>query len=468
MHVALGLVGLLLLARAAFFVFHERTLTPETVTCLAWGLVLSLGALEIIRYSEITIKGVVVIVSFLVLLAVTFLITKSAQPMTGNWPSADPSPLLIRVTRFVSFLVIGGMLLRYIHVVVIYNRPLFDVQKAYELTVSEAMPGTWYSRFAIVLFLWPLPASVLAWHAVRLRWKDRMLFFVASLGHALFGYLQGGRSGLLLTITFLVPLTCLSLVRGPAARATKQQKVAFTATITAFAIVAAAILLVMFGLRTGNTITGGSYARFMDVNPAYAEFVNPYGGSLIQDGILGAVGYGTQPAQRLSLFFELDVKERFYGAWNLDLFGNILRRIGIGTDQYLVALNSVTSVYTEQGVPTGTFSTCIRDFYLDFGWIGVFFGGVGMVFGAQFFYLKVIGGQREDLLPLLGFFFALLGISPLFSGLQVGGANLSLCGALISCLILKQVGKSPGYAGPKSSILGRAPSGRPAPRRMPR
>lgn len=442
MQLILATLALLLIAKAFFQLSRERVPSPDTFTSGVWGAVLLLGAIEFLRYSDLTIKGVLVLMCFVLLLSLLFLLLPKAQiaRFQGN---PTPSHSLLQLARIVSVLVTIGIGLRYYHSVVIYQRPLFDVQQSYQITASEVMPGTWYSRFATILFLWPLPAAVLSWHAVQLRWWDRALFFVGSMGHAAFGLLQGGRSGLLITLCYMIPLVWLSLVAGPASVASKRKRAAFMTGAGFFVVASAMLLLVMFGLRTSDELGGGRYSRVMDVNPRYAQLVDPFNASILQEGLLGAVGYGTQPAQRLSLFFELGLDDdRFYGAWNFDLAANILRRIGIGTEHYAESMSRVYSTYAEQGVPPGTFSTCIRDFYLDFGWPGVFIGGVAMVVFAQFFYRKVVSAGRWDLLPMLGVAYALLGISPLFSGLQVGGANLTLCGAIASCILLRFAARS--------------------------
>ncbi|MCM2275485.1 MAG: oligosaccharide repeat unit polymerase, partial [Candidatus Didemnitutus sp.] len=141
-------------------------------------------------------------------------------------------------------------------------------------------------------------------------------------------------------------------------------------------------------------------------------------------------------------FFEMGLEdERFYGAWNFDVFANLLRRVGIGVEHYGETLSKVYSNYYEQGIPPGTFSTCIRDFYLDFGWAGVAVGAIAMVTLSQFFFKRVVYFHRVDRLPYLGFSYAMLGISPLFSGLQVGSANLSLCGVIAGAFLMRNVGK---------------------------
>lgn len=454
--------GICLLAWGGTIAFHRRWLSPTAVLWLGWGLVLLLGGLEIVRYSDLNLTAVLVIIGFVVVMALTAEFAFKV-PIGMAPPFIDePSQNLRLVARLITVLVIIGIGLRYYHVAVIYSRPLFDIQQSRLINEIEAMPGTIYSRLAVILFLWPLPAAVLAWYATSLRWWDKAFLLVGSMGQAAFGFFSGGRSGLLITVAFMIPIAWLSLKYGPGSKATRGQRTALWLGVASGAVLALAVLLVMFGLRTSDEVSGGSYSRFADVNPLYATFVNPYGSSLVQEGVLGAVGYGTQPTQRLSLFFDMGVEQRLYGAWNFDVFANLLRRVGIGEEHYFETLGRVYSAYMEAGVPPGTFSTCIRDFYLDFGWPGVFVGGVLMIGIANWLFARVVRYGRFYYLPMLGLFFGFVAISPLFSGLQVAGANLSLAGAVAACLLFKFAGgRGPVTAGQPR----RAPPPRPAPRR---
>ncbi|MCM2275877.1 MAG: hypothetical protein NDI75_13895, partial [Candidatus Didemnitutus sp.] len=295
MHFILAVLALLLIAKALLQITREKIPTPDAFASAVWGVVLLLGAIEFLRYSDLTLKGVLVLMSFVILITVLFLLLPKVTPRRP--PSLPPvTHEMLQLTRFISVLVIIGVGLRLYHNVVIYQRPLFDVQMSYEITATEIMPGTWFSRFAVILFLWPVPASILAWYAIQLRWWDRALFFIGSLGHAFFGLMQGGRSGLLLTLAFIIPIVWLSLVVGPASYASKRQKSLFLTGVAGFAGASFLLLLIMFGLRTSDAISGGKFSRVMDVNPRYELLVDPFESSVLQEGVLGAIGYGTQPS----------------------------------------------------------------------------------------------------------------------------------------------------------------------------
>jgi hypothetical protein len=464
MNILLLTVGVLLLAHGLLLFIRFRLPLPEMIFSLFWGVVVTLAGLEILRYSELNWRGAGVVMFFVGMMFILFrLLPRPAlikEPYTG---SVVPSKTLLLITRLVSVAVLIGIGLRYIHVIIINNRPLFDIREAYQINASETMTGTIYSRLSTIMFLWPLPATIFAWYLMSLRWFDRVLFGLGTLGLAAYGVISGGRSSLTFTFACLLPLMWLSMVRGPNSRAASQLVKRFgLGLMAALACGMLLLTMLMFGVRTYNERTGRSYSQSVDINPLYQQFVSPPSeSSRLEDGLIGAIGYATQPMQRLSLFFELDLNQRLYGAYNLEIFVIILRRMGIADAYFTEAVGQVEDTYREINMPVGTFSSFIRDVWLDFGFAGVVVGGVLLAVTAQKTFRRVVQGHSEHLLPILLLLYGLLLISPLFSGLTVAGVNQSLIGFVIAVVLIKNFGppeleRKPVAMQPKDLVSARA------------
>lgn len=462
------LVGALLLLRFVSLRQVVRQMSPAGIFLLAWGFICLTGGLSLVFYNELKweIVGMVLLHSLAFAVGL-WLVPGATLPVNGP-VAAHASPRLpeqaLGLIRFICLLIFIGYVGRYLHITRVQGRVITDIQQAYmqnqEANYQLGQQGSWFSRFGFLMFLWPLPASVLAWYYRSLNGVDRLLMAAAGFGHAVYATLQAGRSGTIFNLGFMVPLFLLGMFLTLTDRREMARRLRLLALVVAGVASVLVGLIVAFGIRTSNVATGVTFSESFELSPVVRWLMELVGGSnVLTEGAAGALGYVTQPLQRLSLFTDLSIDFKFYGAFNFDLFGNLLRRVGIGEANYRVANSHLFNEYTSNAdAPVGTFSTCIRDYYLDFGWAGVVLGGLLTGFLAQRFYCKVVVERRLEFLPLLGFMFAHIIISPLFSGLQTGGANFSLLGSIAAFFILRQFLRL-SAAGPRPTLQGAATAG---------
>lgn len=445
-------LGMGILALLLFFWLRNplKRISPVGFLLLGWGFICVTGGLSLVLYNEIKLEILWMVLAHAgAFLLGAWLVRGKLFPVADTAPGQaallrSPPEQLLSITRLVCLLVLVGYLGRYLHIAKVQGRVIMDVQEAYmmnqEATTGITQGGSWFSRIGFLLFLWPLPAAVLVWFFSVLRPADRLLFGAASVGHAVYSTLQAGRSGTVFTLGFLVPLFLIGLFLNMTDRRQIFRRLRLIALIGGSAALVIVMLMIMFGIRTTDRRTGRTFSESFELSPVVRWTLDAAGGSNpLTEGAAGALGYVTQPLQRLSLFTDLNINFRFYGAYNFDVFGNVLRRVGIGEANYGAAYGQLFEEYTTSAdAPVGTFSTCIRDYYLDFGWVGVVLGGLVTGFFAQRFYRRVVVDRQLEYLPLLGFMFAHITISPLFSGLQAAGANYSLAGAIVAFFFLKR------------------------------
>lgn len=427
-------------------VVHQ--MSPAGLFLLAWGFICLMGGLDLVRYDDLRVAAL----GWMALHGAAFGLGVFLVPgrvfgtggggVRGAW--GFPAGQLLMLVRVVCVLILIGYVARYLHITRVQGRVVMDVREAYmmnqELNYTTGQQGSVYSRIGLLLFLWPLPASVVAWHHARLGWGDRILFGIAGLGHVVYSSLQAGRSGFVFTLAFVVPLVLLKLygdVDGEeAVRRRRQMLLAGSAAVLA----AVTGLMIMFGIRVSSDAGSKNYSEVAELSPVLRDVIGFAGGpNVLSEGFAGALGYLTQPMQRLSLFTDLDIETRFWGTFNFDLAGQVLRKLGLGTGARDEATMDINMLYAlVANAPVGTFSTCIRDYYLDFGWAGIVLGGLLTGHVSQRLYRNVVMQGRLEYLPLLGFMSAHVLMSPLFSGLQTAGANNSLVGAMLAFFVLRQ------------------------------
>jgi oligosaccharide repeat unit polymerase len=423
------LAGLSLLAYCALGIGKRNPYTASTVSCFMWGIGLFFSGLNIVMYNEIQEKGLYYIALYLVLFI-------AADTFARSWKANENPTQYLNLTektlariRVISILVILGIIFRTVFLVSNGRRFWEDIGLAYE--AKEALTGNMLSRLSYLLFLWPLPAAISVWHYFELKVSDRILFLSASLGLAIYGLSAGGRSGIVFTGAFMGILLLLSLKSGPNSKASLARKRRLILQLSVVCLLMLTFLLYVFTRRMAVK-TGRTYSEGMEINPAYLKVLPQIQNFALGEGVVGMIGYLGSPVQQLSAFMVSDYDGKLYGGFNFDMAAQLLSKIGVVGDGYERAQDDLAAFYMgPMNAPVGTFSTCIRDYWLDFGVLGVIIGaaGMGLVTGRLYFITTRNGGGPT--IPLLGFAISICATAPFFSGFSLSGANLSLVGACV-------------------------------------
>lgn len=443
LHVVLLLLGVTLLFRELKRIVQGDSFAPTDLCLLLWGVVTVFAGLDFVRYDPITLPGVATVVACIGV--IWFLNRRLRKRFRGTSSlneavSGAELRQLLLVARVAAALVFLGMAGRYYHNGILNDRTLaMDIGERY-LAAGELTRSSIGSRLAWLAGFWPLPLGVAVLFFRRLTWMDRGFLLVSGFGQALNTYYLGGRSGIGLTAVSAIGLYLMSVQAEKLGLLERRRRFRGIVVLGAMTSLVLLLLMYLFERRSQSTAERYRYSEVMEINPAYTPLVEVIQQTGLVDGIIGAVGYLSSPVQRLSMYFGLGIEARMSGAFNFDLPALVLRKVGIGERHYAINLGDIVETYENLGnAPLGTFSTVIRDFHLDFGWLGVLIGIPAICLLGDIAYYRLRNEGRLEYVPIVAVWFGFMGMNPVVSGLTITGGNQALFASIFCWWLIRNL-----------------------------